>query len=216
MARELHDVIAHCLSVMVVQTGGARRVARDDRAAAGTALALVGRSGREALVELRRLVGVVRRGGDDLAPVAARRFSQLDALLESARAAGLQVELRVEGQPNALPAGVDLVAYRIVQEALTNVLKHAGPVRTRVDVCFGARELELRVRDFGEGREPKPGSGERTGHGLVGMRERVALYGGSLDAGRRPDGDGFEVPRAYRSRAGVADPDDDLGGRSGD
>ncbi len=191
MARELHDVIAHCLTVMVVQTGGARRVARDDLAAASTALALVGRSGREALVELRRLVGVVRRSGDDLAPVAAPRVSQLDALLESARAGGLQVELRIEGQPNALPAGVDLVAYRIVQEALTNVLKHAGPVRTRADVCFGARELELRVRDFGEEREPKPG--ERTGHGLVGMRERVALYGGSLDAGRRPDGDGFEV-----------------------
>jgi len=191
MARELHDVIAHSVSVMVIQTSGARRVAKMDLEAAREALAVVDGSGRDALVELRRIVGVLRRGPDELAVCAAPGLSQLDALLERARAAGLPVELYVEGDHSALPPGLDLVAYRVVQEALTNALKHAGRARAEVRVSVGAHVLELEVSDTGRGPERERG-GDGSGHGLLGMGERVRLYGGELRAGRRPGG-GFEV-----------------------
>jgi signal transduction histidine kinase len=191
MARELHDVVAHGVSVMVIQTSAARRVVREDLGAAVTALAAVESAGRDALVELRRIVGVLRRGSDALAGPATPGLSQLGALVDRARASGLPVELRVEGQ-RALPPGLDLVAYRVVQEGLTNVIKHAGPAPTAVNVNFGADAIELRVSDSGS--RPPNGSdeGEQVGHGLIGMKERVALYGGELKAGPRARG-GYEV-----------------------
>ncbi len=163
-----------------------------DLDAAHGALQAVERSGREALVELRRIVGVLRRNNDELAGSSAPGLSQLDALADRARAAGLPVELQVEGQPQALSPSLDLVAYRVVQEALTNAIKHAGPARAQVVVRLGARELELEIADTGHkgGRPDRVNDG--SGHGLVGMSERIALYGGELHAGRRRDG-GFEV-----------------------
>ena len=168
MARELHDVIAHSVSVMVIQCSGARSVARRDFGAARTALAVVESSGREALVELRRIVGVLRRGSDELAGSAAPGLSQLEALVERARTSGLPVELRI-GDRRAVSPGLDLVAYRIVQEALTNVIKHAGPVPTVVSVTFTARELELEVSDTGHGSARERENHDGPGHGLLGM-----------------------------------------------
>ena len=191
MARELHDVIAHSVSVMVIQCSGARSIALRDHEAALTALAVVERSGRDALVELRRIVGVLRRGSDELGGAAAPGLSQLVALVDRARASGLPVELCVGGR-RALSPGLDLVAYRVVQEALTNVIKHAGPVPTVVNVKFTARELELEVTDTGRGPAPEREDRDGPGHGLLGMGERVALYGGELSAGPRARG-GFEV-----------------------
>jgi signal transduction histidine kinase len=191
MARELHDVIAHNVSVMVIQTSAAREVARGDLDAAREALRAVERSGREALVELRRIVGVLRRSTDELAGSWAPGLSRLDALVGRACAAGLPVELRVEGQPQALSPGLDLVAYRVVQEALTNAIKHAGPASAQVRVSFGVRELELEIVDSGHGAVPERVD-DGSGHGLIGMSERVELYGGELRAGQRR-GAGFEV-----------------------
>lgn len=190
MARELHDVVAHCVSVMVVQTAGARRVARSDLDAAREALRVVEGAGREALVELRRIVGVLHRGGDDVGGGVTPGLGHLDALLDRARAAGLPVELEIAGRRESLPPSLDLVVYRLVQEALTNSIKHAGPTRARVLLAFSTRELELRVSDSGRG--PARRRSDRSGHGLVGMRERVRLYGGELRAGAGPAG-GFEV-----------------------
>ncbi|MGZ4304370.1 MAG: sensor histidine kinase [Solirubrobacteraceae bacterium] len=192
MARELHDVIAHCVSVMVVQTGAARRVAAADVQSAREALRVVESSGREALVELRRIVGVLRRGRDELPDLAAPGLAQLDALAERSRGAGLPVDLTVEGELAALSPELDLVAYRVVQEALTNAIKHAGPARASVSVAVGKRGLELVVSDNGRASAPEQASVNGSGHGLVGMAERVKQYGGELQAGARQDG-GFEV-----------------------
>jgi signal transduction histidine kinase len=192
MARELHDVIAHNVSVMVIQTSAARRVARTELEAAREALRVVEGAGREALVELRRIVGVLRHTDDQLAGSAAPGLSQLNALADRARAAGLPVDLRLQGRVAALAPGLDLVAYRVVQEALTNAIKHAGPARAQVKVSVGAREIELEVTDNGCRGAPGHGEQERSGHGLVGMSERVMLYGGELHAQRSPRG-GFEV-----------------------
>lgn len=193
MARELHDVIAHDVSVMVLQTSGARGIAAGDPKRAQAALRVVESAGRDALVELRRIVGVLHRGDEALVGSAAPGLSQLDALIARARAAGLAVEVRVDGLLEVLSPGLDLVAYRVVQEALTNAIKHAGLARAVVSVSVGARSLELEVSDNGHG--PRSGRGENgeTGHGLVGMSERVRLYGGQLRAQRRTDAGGFEV-----------------------
>ena len=191
MARELHDVIAHNVSVMVIQTSAVQRVASSDLDAARDALRAVERAGREALVELRRTVGVLHRSADELDGAAAPGISQLDALVSRAGAAGLTVDLQIEGQRTTLSAGLDLVVYRVVQEALTNAIKYAGPARAVVNVTFGSSELELRVSDSGQGLATES-QGDGSGHGLVGMSERVRLYGGQLRAGPRPDG-GFEV-----------------------
>ena len=213
-ARELHDVIAHCVSVMVVQTSAAREVAPYDAEAARTAFGVVESSGRDALVELRRIVGVVHRDGDEPAGSAAPGLSQLEALIDRARAGGLLVELRVESHAASLPPDIDLVAYRVVQEALTNVLKHAGAVRANVSVSFDDPDLVLQVLDNGPGLTPALGHEDGTGHGLVGMGERVALYGGQLHAGPRVDGLGFEV-RARIPLDGAASTTPVLSGRSG-
>lgn len=189
IARELHDVIAHGVSVMVVQAGAAAEVLSRDPDGARGALVAVQDTGRQALEDLRRMLGLVREG-DALALGPRPGLEQLDPLLDQLRTAGLPVEVEVRGTPRELPAGLDVSAYRIVQEALTNVLKHAGPARARVVVGYGPDAVELEVLDDGRG----PQNGHRQGHGLVGMRERVALYGGSLEAGA-------VGPRGFRVRA---------------
>jgi signal transduction histidine kinase len=192
IARELHDVLAHNISVMVVQAAAARRVLDKNPLQAVEAASLIERTGREALAEIRQLFGPVRRGEGE-ALTGPPSIARVDELARSARAAGLRVELRVSGDPVALPAGIDLTAYRIVQEALTNSIKHARGAQARVAVSYEPNELVLSIEDDGEG--PRDGyelSESGGGHGLVGMRERAALYGGIVQAGRRRGG-GFAV-----------------------
>ena len=192
IARELHDVLAHNLSVMVVQASAAQRIVDRQPDKANEVATLIQRTGREALAEIRHLFGAVRRGdGDDLSGPPS--IARVDGLARRARAAGLGVELRVVGDPVALPAGIDLTAYRIVQEALTNALKHAGSARASVTVSYEPNEVVLSIEDDGEGsREGFELGDSGGGHGLVGMRERAALYGGIVQAGRRRGG-GFAV-----------------------
>jgi signal transduction histidine kinase len=191
IARELHDVVAHSVGVMVVQAGGARHVLERDPDRAREALDSIEQTGRTALTEMRRSLGVLRREGEEAALEPQPGMNDLGALLDQAREGGLTVEVVVEGEPRPLPQGVDLSAYRIVQEALTNTIKHAGQVRARISVRYGERELELEVSDDGPG--PSANGAERgSGHGLVGMRERVASYGGELRAGQGSEG-GFVV-----------------------
>ena len=190
MARELHDAIAHNLSVMVIQTSAARRKLVHDRPTAQSALHVVQQSGRDALEELRRIVGVVHRD-DDLAG-AAPGLSQLDGLIARSRSAGLDVEIRSEGSSVPLSPGLDLVAYRVVQEALTNAIKHAGPATVLVRVTFGTSSLELEITDSGRGGALSGRDLGGSGYGLVGMHERVALFGGQLSAGPGTEG-GFVV-----------------------
>jgi signal transduction histidine kinase len=192
IARELHDVLAHNLSVMVVQAAAGRRLLERDPDRAAEVAQLIERTGREALAELRHVFGPVRRGdGEPLqGPPSLER---VDQLARRAREAGLPVELRVDGEPGPLPAGVDLAAYRVVQEALTNALKHAGAASASVRVGYSTHEVLVEVSDDGRGPGGNGGTAEfGGGHGLVGMRERVALYGGELEAGRRRGG-GFLV-----------------------
>jgi signal transduction histidine kinase len=192
IARELHDVLAHNLSVMVVQAAGARQVLEKSPERAVEAAALIERTGREALAEIRHLFGPVRRG--EAEPLSgAQSIARVDELARRAREAGLRVELRVTGDPVELPGGIDLAAYRIVQEALTNTLKHSPGARARVTVAYEPNEVVLSVEDDGEGPREVFELGEAGGgHGLVGMRERAAVYGGMVQAGRGPDG-GFAV-----------------------
>lgn len=192
IARELHDVVAHSVSVMVIQTQAARRVAAGDREAARAALSSVQSCGRDALMEMRRMIGVLRHGDEELAGATAPALSQLGALAERARAAGLPVELRIDGEPRELTPGLDLVAFRVVQEALTNAIKHAGPARALVRVTFTTGALELEISDTGRGPALPDDETNATGQGLVGMRERLVLYGGELQMGRARGG-GFRV-----------------------
>jgi signal transduction histidine kinase len=188
IARELHDAIAHNVSMMVVQAGAERRVIDQQHGSTKEVLETIERIGRDALTEMRRLVGMLRSDrADELAPQPG--LSDLPTLLAQVHGAGLPVELELEGEPRQLPVGIELSAYRIVQEALTNALKHAGEAHAIVRVRYGADSLELEIVDDGPGGQTPVTSG---GHGLAGMRERVALYGGRLDAGRRPSG-GFAV-----------------------
>jgi signal transduction histidine kinase len=201
IARELHDVVAHHVSMMVVQAEAGPVVSERDPARAAGAFEAIAATGRQALVELRRLLGVLR-GDQDGAPSLAPQpgLADVPALVEQVGRAGLRVELVVEGEPTPLPAGVDLSAYRIVQEALTNAVKHSGSGRARVLVSYGSDELRLQVVDDGKGSESalgrRPDDSDRqirrSGRGLVGMRERVALFEGELRAGPGPDG-GFTV-----------------------
>jgi signal transduction histidine kinase len=188
IARELHDVIAHGVSVIVVQAQAGPHLVNDPQRAVAVFRAIES-SGRDALVELRRLLGILRSGDEQLAIGPQPGLGSLQSLVEQVRASGLSVELRIEGEPVHLPAGVDLSAYRIVQEALTNVVKHAEDAAAEVVIRYGASTLELDVVDDGRGRAT---SVNGSGHGLIGMRERVALYGGTLDAGRRQGG-GYAV-----------------------
>jgi len=184
MARELHDIVSHNLSVVVTQAAGAR--------AAGTAedtLEKIERSGREALVEMRRLLGVLREDGDGAAIAPQPSIAELEALAANVRSTGLAVELEVDERCLELPPALGLAVYRIVQEALTNSLKHAEAAHVRVDVRRRGDGVRVEVVDDGAGVGAAPGSG---GHGLVGMHERVAHFGGELRAGPRPEG-GFGV-----------------------
>lgn len=191
IAREMHDVIAHNVSVMVVQADGAAFALEAEPDRARDALTAISCTGRQALTEMRRLVGVLRTDGDptELAPQPG--ISQVGDLLDQARAAGLAVILAVKGgAPRELPGGADLAAYRVVQESLTNTRKHGGPgASARVTLHYGRDELRLSVTDDGRGAATPPDHG---GHGLTGMRERVEIYGGTVRAGPRAGG-GFQV-----------------------
>ncbi len=189
IARELHDVVAHAVSVIAVQSGSLRRRLRHERPDDAEELRAIEETARQALGDMRRMLGLLRTDEDGLALTPQPGLDQVDRLVEQVRDTGLAVEVAVEGEPRPLPPGVDLAAYRIVQEALTNVLKHAGPAHARVALRYGDRELALEITDDGRG-ESVNGAGD--GHGLVGMRERVSLYGGSLDARPAPGG-GFQV-----------------------
>jgi signal transduction histidine kinase len=184
IARELHDVVGHSVSVMTVQASAARRLLRPHQEREREALAVVEQTGREALAEMRRMVGVLRRPEEAPALAPQPSLEYVDKLVDHAREAGLTVELRIEGTPAQLPAGVDLTAYRLVQEGLTNALKHANAHRAEVLVRYGDGHVELMVSDDGRG----DGAGDGGGHGLVGMRERVSVYGGELEAGPRVGG----------------------------
>ena len=188
VARELHDVIAHSVSVMVIQAQAAQQLAGADSPTL-VPLARIEDTGRQALTELRRLLGLLRREDDELALGPPPSLRHLDALTATVRAAGLPVDVRVDGQPIDLPPGVDLSAYRIIQEALTNALKHAGPAHASVVVRYRADDVELEITDDGTGPAQDVAS---DGHGLVGMRERAGVYGGSVAGGRRAEG-GYEV-----------------------
>jgi signal transduction histidine kinase len=188
IARELHDVIAHSVSVMVVQAGAAEQVLDQRPGSATESLRAVQETGRQALVEMSRLVGLLRHDGEELGLAPQPGIDSLDALVLQVRDAGLPVELQVVGTPRPVPLGVDLSAYRVVQEALTNALKHAGEARAHVRVCYESDALELEVLDDG----PGAANGFAGGHGLIGMRERVGVFGGEFAAGPRAEG-GFAV-----------------------
>ena len=204
IARELHDAVAHNVSVMVVQAGAARRTleagARDTAddaaavAAAREALGAIEATGRQSLVEMRRMVGTLRPAEDE-AYEPTPSLASLDGLLERVRSAGLAVELAVEGDARQLPQGVDLSAYRVVQEALTNTLRHAHAASASVRLRYGVDALDVEVTDDGRGAAAALLEAPHRGYGLVGMRERVGMIGGELVAGPRAGG-GFEV-RAY-------------------
>jgi signal transduction histidine kinase len=195
IARELHDVVGHSVSLMTVQASAVRRRLRPDQERELEALLIVEQTGREALAEMRRMVGVLRRPEEAPALAPQPSLEHIGRLVEHATDAGLNVDLRIEGQPVPLPPGLDLTAYRLVQEGLTNALKHAGAKRAQILVRYGASDIEVTVTDDGQGAGAVSDGGDGGGgHGLVGMRERVSVYGGVLEAGPRPDG-------GYRLRA---------------
>lgn len=188
MARELHDVVAHDVSAALLQAEAAEELLDTEPERARASLHTVQQTSREALTEMRRLVGMLR-SENDAAPLAPHPgLSEVPALVERNRDAGLRVELMIEGEPREVPPGIDFSAYRIVQESLTNARKHAGSAQTRVSVRYATRSLEVDVADDGR----RGASGDGAGHGLVGMRERVAFFGGHFSAGPREQG-GFAV-----------------------
>jgi signal transduction histidine kinase len=191
IAREMHDLVGHSVSVMVVQAGGARRILDRDPERAIEAAVRIEATGRAALAEMRRLLGLLGPQEGDAALAPQPTLDDLNALVDRARAAGLPVHAAVEGERGALPPGAEAAAYRVVQEALTNALKHAGAAPTDVLLRWGPEALEIVVSDRGAGMHP-PASLPSGGHGIVGMRERVKLYGGELTADPQPDG-GFVV-----------------------
>jgi len=190
IARELHDVVAHNVSVMAIQAGAARVAGNTDGAGA-KALQSIETTARDTLAELNRLLGVIRKEPGQPAMSPQPGLEQIDALLNTARDAGLDVDLKITGKQRPLPVALDLTAYRIVQEAITNALKHAHASRLEVRVAYLSDALELTVRDNGEGGSEETVRAS-TGHGLIGMRERVALFGGELEAGSSDVG-GFTV-----------------------
>ncbi len=198
IARELHDVVAHNVSVMVVQADGAAYVMDTSPDQAKTALETISMTGRQALAEMRRLLGVLRTGEHQEAGeyVPQPDVQQIEDLVETVRGAGLTVDFKVEGTPRPLPSGVELTAYRIVQEALTNTRKHGGPdAGASVRLVYFDDGLGLLVEDDGRGAAHEmyeDGGADGRGHGLIGMRERIGMVGGTLDAGPRPGG-GFRI-----------------------
>ncbi|MFI9345421.1 sensor histidine kinase [Streptomyces sp. NPDC052773] len=198
IARELHDVVAHNVSVMVVQADGAAYVLDAAPDQAKKALETISSTGRQALAEMRRLLGVLRTGehqeGGEYVPQPD--VQQIEELVEQCRGSGLPVDFKIEGTPRPLPSGVELTAYRIVQEALTNTRKHGGPnAGASVRLVYFDDGLGLLVEDDGKGAPHElyeEGGADGQGHGLIGMRERVGMVGGTLDAGPRPGG-GFRI-----------------------
>ena len=189
IARELHDVVAHAMTTIVIEAGGERLHLEPGHERTGETLRGIERTGRQALDEMRRLLGVLREGDDEPALAPQPSLARLDELVEHLRRTGLAVDLRVVGKPAELSPGLDVNAYRIVQEALTNVLKHAAADSATVVIAYEEGMLAIEVTDDGRG-DNRNGAG---GHGLTGLRERVALYGGQLEAGPRPGARGFAV-----------------------
>ena len=196
IGRELHDIIAHALSVMVVQSQAAQRVLEGEQPSARESLTSIETTGRQALGEMRRLLGVVRAPGEQTLFAPRPSLAHLDALALQVREAGLPVQLLIEGLSRPLSPSVDLSAYRIVQEALTNTLKHAGPATAQVVVRYGKDALEVEISDDGRGGDEELNGDDLErygqGHGLIGMRERAALVGGHLEAGAN-GGRGYRV-----------------------
>jgi len=190
IARELHDIVAHAVSVMVLQVGAVRHQLPDAMAEDRDALRSVEQAGRGALAEMRRLLSVMRRDGDGLELAPQPGLDGLDSLIKDIDRAGLTVELHVDGERFPLPPGIDLSAYRIVQEGLTNALKHARATHADVTVRYTPNEIGIEVHDDGTGATPSDGHGH--GHGLIGIRERVKLYGGEMTAGTT-NGGGFTL-----------------------
>lgn len=189
IARDLHDVVAHTVSVIVLHAGAARRIAAEQPERARGALEAIEALGREAAADMRRLVGILRAPAEPAADTEPQpSLARLDTLVDRVRAAGLDVRLHIEGEARTLAPGVDLSAYRIVQEALTNTLRHAHAERADVVLRYRADGLELEVSDNGRGSVPAAGGGQ----GLIGMRERAAIFGGRVEAGPGP-GAGFRV-----------------------
>ncbi|WP_344948468.1 sensor histidine kinase [Sphaerisporangium flaviroseum] len=193
IALELHDIVAHSVSVMVMQAGGVRLTLQGTHPKAGETLEMIERTGRSAVEELHRVLGLLGvRDSDGLTPQPG--LARLDDLLRQVRAAGLEVTVGTEGDPVPLPAGLDLSAYRIVQESLANTLKHAGPTRAAVEIAYHPHELSLEIVDDGPAEGRARPTAVRGGQGLIGMRERVALFRGTFTTGPRPD-------RGYRVHA---------------
>jgi len=191
IARELHDIVAHSVSVMVVQAGAARRVVDDQPDEARAAMVSIETTGREALVEMRRLLGVLRSDTGPAPLEPQQGLAGIGTVIAGADRSGVVVELVIEGDPRPLPPGLDLTAYRIVQEALTNTVKHAAPAHATVRIRYAPDTLDLDIVDDGSRTHGDDGTG---GHGLIGMEERVRLYGGDFAAGpRQPDGFGIQV-----------------------
>jgi signal transduction histidine kinase len=184
IARELHDIVSHHVSVITALASAAQRVFDTEPQQARHALGGIESAGREALTEMRRLLGVWRPGTDDGVHAPQPGLKQLPTLVAQTQQAGLPVQLRIQGEPRSLPSGIELNAYRIVQEALTNTLKHAGPTQASVVVSYQTELLELQIRDNGRGL----GTDLIPGHGLIGMRQRAALLGGQLLVGPGPAG----------------------------
>jgi signal transduction histidine kinase len=205
IARELHDVVGHSISVMVLQAGAARLELQPEQARAREQLEAVEASGRAAMTEMRRMVAMMRPKHDDAPLAAPPSVQRLEPLLRQMRDAGLDVSLRVTGAQRVLPPGLDLSAYRIVQEALTNVARHAGSVPVAVEIAYESDALRLEVRNEAPATLASHTNGRAPAgsHGLLGMRERVALFGGSLDASPAGDG-GFVVRASLRLDGGTA------------
>ncbi|WP_198042769.1 MULTISPECIES: sensor histidine kinase [Actinoalloteichus] len=193
IAREIHDIVSHSLGTMVVMADAASRTVETAPVEAGRAMARVRDTGRAAMTEMRRMLDVLR-DDDTASRVPQPGLAGLDRLVDELRATGLRVDVAVVGDPVALPAGMDLAAYRIIQEALTNARRHGGTLLSIVDVAVHYHEdaVELRVRDDGQNPPEDPWTGGKGGHGLIGMRERITAYGGTLHAGPRLRG-GFDV-----------------------
>ena len=198
IARELHDVVAHAVSVMVLQVGAVRHRMTSEDAEDREALENVEKAGRAALAEMRRLLDAMRREGEEAELSPQPGLANLDSLVTAVRAAGLDVDLSVHGERPDLPTALDLSAYRILQEGLTNALKHSGATHAEVDVTYGDRDLLVQVRDDGRGSATSDG----LGHGLVGVRERVKIYGGDMFAGRE-NGGGYTLRARLPIRDGA-------------
>jgi len=194
IARELHDVVAHAMSIIAIRSGVARMALQTRPQEAGEALGIIEDTSRQALQELRSIVGVLRGAETGSTPAQrepAPRLADLEQLLTQIGEAGVPVHLRVEGEPRRLPPGMDLCAYRIVQEALTNVVRHAAPATAELILCYLPAEITIEITDNGQSSPRASTSGQSangSGHGLIGMRERVALYGGKLQAEATPTG----------------------------